>query len=177
MTVHTAIQQSATWYVSITRCCKQLQLLEKRVWMSDCHRLSEFLEASDQEIHSKITVWGWVFCLLLSNNYLKKINAQPILPCSGNESGLLRSLANPCTECWAKLGGEAHVRSVQTCLHYSSGYFSEPGQAAEVPRLQRCGVLKRGTSVHFFFSSSHPSDLGSQSQFNSICIVLKFSSF
>lgn len=45
---------------------------------------------------------------------------------------------------------------VQTCLHYSSGYFSELGQAAEVPRLRRAGVLKRGTSIHFFSECRPP---------------------
>lgn len=92
----------------------------------------------------------WV--LLLISNHLKKIRATRAsftFP-GGWESGLLlMSLANLCTEFWAKLGGEAHVRSEFRHVYITAQDISQslaklpkfPGSRESAEKRHKCSLF------------------------------------
>lgn len=90
--------------------------------------------------------------LLLINNYIKKIRAQTAcftflrIWASGL---LLMSLANLCTEFWAKQGGEAHVRSEFRHVYITAQDISQslaklpkfPGSRESAEKRHKCSLF------------------------------------
>lgn len=92
----------------------------------------------------------WV--LLLINNYIKKIRATRAsftFPGVWESGLLLMSLANLCTEFWAKLGGEAHVRSEFRHVYITAQDISQslaklpkfPGSRESAEKRHKCSLF------------------------------------